>query len=878
MDLHALLRRQLRRRSIDAGSLPADWVALVKEVDEAYKAFDADRRMLERSLDLSSRELLAANRDMRAASELLRATLESTADGILAVDSNGKVTFANERFLQLWRIPRTLAERADDDALLEYVLDQLADPEAFLAKVRDLYNSSEESMDRLDFKDGRVFERYSRPLVDLDGVAGRVWSFRDVTERVHAEEALRRSEERFRALAQNSSDMIVIIDEQTAAVYVSPSVERIMGYTPQDLIGVPVATLLHPDDLARGSQSLAGVLAEPGVHPPSEVHLRHKNGGWRRIELIANNLLHDPAVRGVVFNARDVTERRHAEESLRQSEQRFRSLVQNGSDVITVIDGERRIVYQSPSFEHVLGYPVEAALGKDFTLGLHPDDAEPVLSFIRDGLRASGTVVPIEARVRHADGSWRTMEFVGSDLRHDPAIQGYVLNVRDITERKNLEDQLRHQAFHDPLTGLANRARFTDRLEHALLRQRRKPSQLAVVFLDVDNFKSVNDGLGHAAGDKALVELARRIEQAVRVGDTVARFGGDEFAILLEDLASVDEAAEITGRLIESLREPIRLDDHPIITQVSGGIALSGLDETSVDGLLRNADVAMYVAKQGGKGRVEVYDEQMHLALHERMQLMSDLQHALEGGEFVLHYQPIVSLSTTDVLGVEALARWEHPRRGSIPPAQFIPLAEESGVIRELGRWVLAEACRQAHQWHQQFAKNPPLRMSVNVSGVQIDDRFVSDVQAILQDTGVDASALILELTESVTMREIPSIERLLHQLKSLGIRLAIDDFGTGYSSLSYLHRFPFDILKIDKSFIADASGGPRNQLTTAIAEIARTLGLELMAEGIERLQQVDSLREIGCDTGQGFLFARPMRAEDVERILCESYQRRQAA
>lgn len=556
--MHTLLRRQLRRYSIDSDALAPGCQEFLAAVAEAYDASDSDRTMLERSLELSSHELFAANAEMRAAGELLRATLNSTADGILAVASDGRVIHANARFAELWHIPAELLDAGDDAALLAHVLDQLSDADAFLAKVEQLYSSAEESLDSVTFKDGRIFERYSRALRDLDGIVGRVWSFRDVTESQRASTALRASEERFRSLVQNSSDMIMIIDADAVPIYTSPSVERIMGYTIEALTSAGILSLVHPDDLARAAQSLAGVVEEKGVHPAAEVRLRRADGIWRHIEMVAANMLDDPAVGGIVYNA------------------------------------------------------------------------------------------------------------------------------RDITERVKLEQQLLHQALHDPLTGLANRVLFADRLAHALERTQRTQTPVAVMYVDVDNFKSVNDAWGHGAGDELLVGIAGRIKEVLRPGDTAARFGGDEFTLLLEDVTPRDATA--TGeRIIAALRKPFEVEGRDTFVEVSVGVAVGVSDHETVDGLLRDADAAMYVAKSRGKARVEMYDKSMDVPTHDRQQLLADMQGAIELEQFVVQYQPTFELARGHLVGAEALVRWNHPERGMVPPLEFIPLAEEAGVIQALG-------------------------------------------------------------------------------------------------------------------------------------------------------------------------------------------------
>src|SRR5581483_1886691 len=475
---------------------------------------------------------------------------------------------------------------------------------------------------------------------------------------------------------------------------------------------------------------------------------------------------------------------------------------------------------------------------------------------------------------------WRHVEFIGTDQFENPAIGGFVLNIRDVTERKLLEQQLRHQALHDPLTRLANRTRFSDRLEHALLRNARTGHAVAVLFMDLDNFKGVNDSLGHSAGDALLTQVAERVQACIRPVDTVARLGGDEFAILLEDVRGIEDATSVTDRIFEALDAPFQLEGKELAVRASIGIAVSDGAASDAESLLRNADVAMYVAKSAGKGCYRLFEPSMQVSMMERLELLADLQRAIERGEFVLQYQPMVLLQTGELFGVEALVRWQHPRRGTIPPADFIPLAEESGAILPLGRWVLAEACRQAREWQERFPAQATWLMSVNVSVKQLQDAaFVDDVRRIIAETGIMPERLILEITESVMMHDVGSMMRRLHALKELGVKLAIDDFGTGYSSLSYLREFPFDMLKIDKSFIDDV-GQMRNrkELTKAIIELGKTLDLELVAEGIEHNEQLSRLQSLECELGQGFLFAQPMDAVAVDALLASLTPKADAA
>ncbi|MGH2475800.1 MAG: putative bifunctional diguanylate cyclase/phosphodiesterase, partial [Candidatus Limnocylindrales bacterium] len=439
---------------------------------------------------------------------------------------------------------------------------------------------------------------------------------------------------------------------------------------------------------------------------------------------------------------------------------------------------------------------------------------------------------------------------------------------RDITERKALEEQLRHQAFHDVLTGLANRSLFRDRLGHALTRAARGGRPTAVLYLDLDDFKSVNDRLGHAAGDRLLVAVGERLRAATRAGDTVARLGGDEFAIIVEE-AEPSDAAQAAERILRTLAPPFSIDESQIVARASVGIAVQSVDSGDADELLRRADIAMYAVKaRGGDGHV-TYEPELYDATVARMELKADLRGALERGELHVAYQPIVDIETGGIIGSEALMRWDHPRRGAIPPIDFIPLAEESGLILDLGRWILESACRQTKAW-QEATGDPDLSVSVNLSGRQVaDDNLVADVGRILTASGLDPQRLTLEITETVLVSDVDTTVAAFRALKALGIRLAIDDFGTGYSSLSYLRQFPIDILKIDRSFVNSLDGSDDSTaLVRSILDLSTTLRLDTVAEGIETSEQRSALRGLGAQRGQGHLFARAMRPDALGDLL----------
>lgn len=562
-------------------------------------------------------------------------------------------------------------------------------------------------------------------------------------------------------------------------------------------------------------------------------------------------------------------------EEIHRREEWFRSLVQNACDLIIVIDPDLTVRYQSPSAARILGYDPDAVVGHTIAEALHPDDAEQLRAAVQEMMQRPREAVAAEIRLRRTDGSWRHIEFTGADLRDNPAIDGIVLNGRDVTERKMLELQLAHQALHDPLTRLANRRRFVDRLEHALLRLERAGGALALLFMDLDDFKRVNDSLGHSAGDQLLTQVAERVESCLRSVDTVARLGGDEFAVLLEDLHDLDEAAVVADRILQVLREPFALADNEVLVRASIGIAHTeaGKRRADAETLMQEADTAMYAAKAHGKGRFQVFEEAMQASMLQRLELLADLRRAVERGEFVVQYQPIMSLKRGELFGFEALVRWRHPTKGMVPPLDFIPLAEESGLIVPLGHWVLSEACAQAARWREAHPQSGAWAMSVNVSARQLQHAgFAGDVARVLRETGLPPEALILELTESAVMRDMRGMLSVVRELKGLGVRLAVDDFGTGYSSLNCLREFPFDLLKIDKAFIDDLGEQARDrEIAQVIVRLGKMFDLDLVAEGIEREAQLSRLRRMSCGLGQGYLFAKPLDPTAVEELFASA-------
>jgi diguanylate cyclase (GGDEF)-like protein/PAS domain S-box-containing protein len=565
----------------------------------------------------------------------------------------------------------------------------------------------------------------------------------------------------------------------------------------------------------------------------------------------------------------------------RQSEARFRSLIQNASDVILVAEADGGIRFETPSTEAVLGYNIEAANALSLTSLLHPDDTYGASALI-DAMLSGSRSGPIRAewRVRHLDGRWIDMEVIANDLSEGASVAGVVVTMRDVSDRKVLEDELRHRAFHDSLTSLANRVLFADRVEHALTRRARSGTDVSVMVLDVDDFKVVNDTLGHAAGDELLVQLADRLVGCLREGDTVARLGGDEFAVCIEVVVGTQpDVASTAQRILDVVRTPFSIAGIDIAARVSIGVSTADQATAGAADMLQEADLALYAAKNAGKGSFHFFEPSLHRMVLARLERRAALEVAIEGGQLLLHYQPVMRLSDGEIVGMEALVRWLHPNNGLVPSLEFIPLAEESGLVVPLGRWVLDRACADISRWQDEWtmAGHSPLRVAVNVSPRQLQSTdFLQMVDETLARHRVDASWLTIEITESVLVQDSDDVMTRLRGLDSRGIRLALDDFGTGYSSLSYLHRFPIQILKIDQSFIRGMDEhDDRKKILDAIVSLASSLGLELVAEGIESEAQASYLRELGCEYGQGYHLGRPVPAQAMDELLARECNHR---
>lgn len=679
----------------------------------------------------------------------------------------------------------------------------------------------------------------------------------------------------------SSSNGIVITDANqpdNPVIYVNPAFESITGYTVEDVVG-------HNCRFLQGTDTDPSVVTElrAAIQEQQECHVilqnYRKDGSRFWNELYVSPVFDTEGyLTHFVGIQTDITQRQQALEALRQSEQRLNSILSSLDDVVwSASISTFEMLYLNPATESVYGRSVSEFLenSKLWFEVIHPEDKERVVSQM-ETLREKGSI-EMEYRIVRPNGEVRWL-YDRSRLVYSS--DGTAIRIdgidTDITERKRMEEQLLYDAFHDGLTGLPNRALFMDRLKYSILRaKRRKDYLFSVLFLDFDRFKVVNDSLGHMVGDQLLIAIARRLESCLRPSDELARLGGDEFTILLDDIRDVSEATAVAEHIHQTLKLPFNLNGYEVFTTASIGIALSATGYDRPEDLLRDADTAMYRAKANGKARHAVFDTAMYNCAVALLQLETELRWAIERQELQVYYQPIVSLTTGKIVWFEALVRWQHPEQGLISPADFIPVAEETGLIIPIGQWVLRESCCQLRRWQQQFRSYPPLTISVNLSGKQFSQPdLIEQIDQTLKETGLPPGSLKLEITESGIMENADSVAALLEQLKVLKIHLCIDDFGTGYSSLSRLHQFPINTLKIDRSFVSEMTeDGENAEIVQAIITLAHNLGMDVIAEGIETAEQLAQLRMLQCEHGQGYFFSRPLNSKTAEMLMATAPQ-----
>lgn len=698
---------------------------------------------LSENINVKTHDILEKNIELEKSLSLLRATLESTADGIMMVNGKGQVVDWNQKFVEMWRIPSHMLESGTESIGFEYILQQLSNPEAVIADVKYLYENPEwqGELPVLHFKDGRIFERFTQPQRIGAEIVGRVYSFRDITQRLLEEDELRIRERAIEA----STHGVAIIDiskPNVPIIYVNKAFERITGYSERQIVGQNLSFL----------------------HGSKIEHVNHK-----RINL--------------------------AIKELREETVELESYRRNGE----VFWAEVSVAPVRDSFDNV---------------------------------------------------------------KH------YVCILNDVTQRREMEQQLLQQATHDSLTELPNRVLLIDRVDQAILQAKKKGFMLGFLFLDLDHFKMTNDTLGHSIGDRLLQAVSNRLLIATDDFDTVCRLGGDEFVILLQDVATEMQAQQKAEEILHSIAKPIQIDQHNLKITGSIGISYYPKDGDDYESLMKSADLSMYHAKDSGRNTFRTYDQEMNMRIINRMQLDNALRDSLKRNEFHLVYQPFINLTTNKIIGFEALLRWHSHILGDVPPNDFIGMAEENGLILDIGMWVLREACRQLVRWHHQGYDQ--LTVAVNISGRQFRQAHLSEIiEEILLETGLPARFLELELTESLLVDNVKHAVETMYELKDMGTKLAIDDFGTGYSSLAYLKQFPVDKLKIDRSFISELVNRENDAaITRAIINLGHSLNLEVLAEGIETELQHEFIMRHGCDYAQGYYFAMPRKAEELTDFI----------
>ena len=791
-----------------------------------------------------------------------RELVENASDIIYAHDLEGRFTWVN-------RAAERVTGHGRDELLRMRIWDLVA-PEHRTA----LESSGPEHAVEVEIvaRDGRrvPLEVKTRQIFRGQMAWGVQGIARDVTERKQAAVALQQSEDKFRALVEQSLVGCYIIQDGRY-VYANPKMAEIFGYAQEEIErGVTVEDLTWAEDLPLVRENLR--LRVEGKIQSIHYAFRGKRKDGSPIDIEVHGARTDwrgrPAVIGTLL---DITERKRTERAMRESEERYALAAQGANDGLWDWDLRAGKIYFSERWKAQLGAASgEIADGPDEWFGrVHPDDRERLLGELGAHLEGRTPFLAVEHRMRHFDGGWRWMLVRGAAVR-DANGTAYRLagSQGDVTDRKNTEEKLLHDALHDALTGLPNRTLFTDRLSQAMAFSRRRDDyRFAVLLLDVDRFKTINESLGHMAGDLLLVEVGNRLVSCVRPGDTVARLGGDEFAILLEDFADPEEPIHAAGRIQQALGAAHDLAGTEVFATASVGVAAGSAAYGHPEELLRDADTAMYRAKDMGRARHAFFQPAMHEHARAQLQLEMDLRRAIDRGELRIAYQPVVSLWSGQVTSCEALVFWEHPARGRIPPGDFIPAAEETGLVVPLGAWALQQACADCRRWND---AGHAISVSVNLSGRQLlQHDVIGDVRRALSLSGLDARRLRLEVTESVIMENAGPAALLLQQLKALSVHLLLDDFGTGYSSLSYLHNFRFDTLKIDRSFVSRLEqSGKQAEIVRTIVSLARALNMEVVAEGVENVQQLQQLQLLQVQSAQGFYFSRSLEAAAFAELL----------
>ena len=861
-----------------------------KEVDYEYRIIDAagkihwvrDRGCLINDakgnvvgregvmLDITDRKLV--EEELRNGEERFRNIIENASDIIYIHDLDGNYISINAAAERIFGYTR-------DEALSMNMRDVTA-PEHFdLVRKqlkRKLAGSEKQTAYEIDCfrRDGtRITLEVNSSSILKNGVPIAIQGIaRDITERKHAEDSIREREQQYRDLFENANDLIYTHDLQGNFTSLNRAGERITGYSREEALTMRIADVVAPDSL-QAAQEMTRQKLSDDLPTTYEIDIIAKSG--RRVSLeLSTRLIHrqgEPV--GVQGIGRDITERRRSERALKDSENRYRQLGEGISHQVWTADSNGRLDYVNERTQGYFEKSAQQLIGDGWHDVVHPDDLPET---VRRWRRATetGEQYEIEYRLKRHDGSYRWHK-ARATCGRDPEgnIAKWFGTNTDIDDQKTTEEKLNYYARHDTLTNLPNRVEFMNHLKAAVERATDNDrTRFAVLFLDLDRFKVVNDSLGHVTGDKLLIAIAERLRTSVRPGDVVARLGGDEFTILLNRTGGLEEVKQVAERVQQSLATPFRIDNYEVFSTASIGIIVSDEIMREPDDFLRDADSAMYRAKEAGKARYEVFDREMHVRNMNLLQVETDLRHAVERNEFEVQYQPIVHLETGAIHEFEALIRWRHPLHGLVTPDEFVGVAEETGLIIEIGRWILEQSCRQIAKWQKSFSTR--LSVSVNLSAKQLmHPSLAKQVIQILDATGLMPRQLKLEVTESTVMEHSEKSLSILKELEELGVLLSTDDFGTGYSSLSYLQKFPFDRLKIDRSFVEKMGDDTKSgAIVKTILMLGENLGIEVVAEGIETVQQFEHLKQLGCQFGQGYLFSRPAPADQAVELIRDRF------
>ena len=797
-----------------------------------------------------------------------RQVLETAQEGIWAADTTGRTTFVNQHMADI--LGRTIAELGGA-SIFDLIAREALD-EAMTDFGRNFTSGHRQPiMTRLLRPDGtKVSVRMAAsPLCDHDGiVTGGVALVTDISAQERAEDELSRREEWLDAIVRNAFDLVVAISEDGLITFATPITFEVLGLEAAQVIGADPLSFVHSDDVGEAALAVGRAVAGSNLRDPFECRVRRGDGSYVWFEFTATDLIAKSAINAVTLHGRDVTERRESSAQLERKEAWLGAILHQAFDAVVAMGADGVVTFATPNIETFLDRSMDTLVGTVLFDALHPEDRALASATLAGVMHEPGASESVELRMLRSDGSPLWIEAKVTNLLLDPVVEQIIINARDITERHLADAKIAHHAMHDALTGLPNRYLLGDRLQHSMERREQFGSKLAVLFIDLDHFKALNDSSGHSVGDSALREVAGRLRSICRSGDTVARFGGDEFVLITENVASLKEGREVGERVLKEVFGRPFDSSHGILhLSASIGVAL-GDREVSPDRLLADADTAMYLAKSRGRGRVELFDLSMRAAMTSRLEAVEALRRAVDEGDVIVHYQPIVSLPDRRIVGAEALVRLHHPVLGLISPSDFISLAETTGLINAIGPQMFELACKELTRILA-IAPDMPFFVSVNVSPVQLRSAEILSLPEIAEKLGVDPHHIVLEISEAVLLSDDELLSETIDRLRTSGFRFAIDDFGTGKASLSHLKRIAVGIVKVARVFTAGLGTSTEDTaIVNAILAMAKALGLTVVAEGVETSEQAGELVALGCPQAQGYLFSRPIPSIELETLV----------